>query len=145
MFRPLPIILAASVALLGATVAHAGTHWSVGINLPVPSVVLTNGGYYASEPTPVYYAPVPAVRYAPVYDAPPAYVAPRVVYSNEQPIYEAPYRAEAYGSWGGDRWERRREFERARWEHARHGREDERRGRGEHRRDDGDARRWHHD
>ena len=52
MFRPLSMIFAAGVALLGATAAHAGTHWSVGINLPVPGVVVTNGGYYVSEPVP---------------------------------------------------------------------------------------------
>jgi hypothetical protein len=43
MFRPLSMIFAARVALLRATAAHAGTHWSVGINLPVPGVVVTNG------------------------------------------------------------------------------------------------------
>ena len=150
MFRPLSMIFAAGVALLGATAAHAGTHWSVGINVPVAGVVVTNGGYYVSEPAPVYYAPVPTVRYAPVpiYDAQPAYVTPQVVYSNEQPVYQAPYRAEPFRSWDGDRdsrWEGRRAFERARWEHIRHDREEQHWDRGEHRRDDGDAGRRHHD
>lgn len=150
MFRSLSLIFSASVALFGATAAHAGTHWSVGINVPVPGVVVTNGGYYVSEPAPVYYAPVPTVRYAPapVYDAPPVYVAPRGVYSIEQPVYEVPYRAEPYRAWDGDRyshWERHRDFERARWEHARHERGERHWDRGEHRRDDGDAGRWHHD
>lgn len=141
MFRSLSLIFAAGVALFGATAAHAGTHWSVGINLPVPGVVVTNGGYYVSEPQPVYYAPAPLVRYAPVpvYEAPPVYVAPQVVYSNEQPDYEVPYRAEPYRVWNGDRhsqWEQHREFERARWEHARREHDEHRWGRGEHGHDD---------
>lgn len=76
MFRSLSMSFAASVTLLGAT-APAGTHWSVDINVPVRRVVVTNCGYYATEPAPVYYAPAPTVRYAPVpvYDAPPVYVA----------------------------------------------------------------------
>ena len=150
MFRPLSIICAAGVALLGATAAHAGTHWSVGINLPVPDVVVTNGGYYVSEPVPVYYAPAPTVRYAPVpvYDARPAYVTPQVVYSNEQPVYEVPYRTEPYRVWDGDRysrWERHREFERARWEHARQEHEERHRDRGQHWPDHGDSHRWGRD
>jgi hypothetical protein len=144
------MIFAASVALLGATAAHAGTHWAVGINVPVPGIVVTNGSYYVSEPAPVYYTPAPTVRYAPVpfYDAPPVYVAPQVVYSNEQPVYEVPYRAELYRTWNGDRdsrWEQHREFERARWERARHEREEQHWNRGQHGHDDGNAGRWHHD
>jgi len=150
MFRSLSLIFAAGLALMGATAAHAGTHWSIGIAVPVPGVVVTNGGYSVQEPAPVYYAPVPAVRYAPVpvYVAPPAYTAPQVVYPNEQPVYEVPYRAAPYRAWDGDRysrWERYREFERARWEHARHEHEERHWDRGEHGYDDGDSRRWHHD
>ena len=63
MFRLLSMIFAAGVALFGATAAQAGTRWSVFINLPVPGVVVKNGGYYVSEPRPVYYAPAPSVRY----------------------------------------------------------------------------------
>ena len=152
MFRPVSMIFAAGVALLGATAAHAGVHWSVGINLPVPGVAVNNGDYYVSEPAPVYYAPAPTVRYAPVpvpvYDAPPAYVPPQVVYSNEQPVYEVPYRAQPYRAWDGDRyshWEQHREFERARWKHARHEREEHRWDRDDPRRGDGDAGRWYRD
>ncbi len=150
MFRSLSMIFAAGVALLGATAAHAGTHWSVGINVPVPGVVVTNGGYYVSEPAPLYYAPAPTVRYAPVpvYEAPPAYVTPQGVYSNEQPVYDVAYSAERNRVWNGDRdsrWQEHREFEHARWEHARREREEQHWDRGEHRRDDGNTRRWHHD
>jgi hypothetical protein len=47
MLRQLSIVFAATAALFGATAAHAETHWSVGINLPVPGLVVSNGGYYA--------------------------------------------------------------------------------------------------
>ena len=30
--------------MLGATAAHAGTHWSVGINVPAAGIVVSNGG-----------------------------------------------------------------------------------------------------
>lgn len=150
MFRPLSMIFAAAVAAFGATAANAGTHWSIGFNLPVPGIVVTNGGYYVSETAPVYYAPAPVMRYAPVpvYEAPPVYGAPQVVYSNEQPVYQVPYRAEPYRAWDGDRyphWERHRELERARWEHTRREREERHWGRGDHRHDDGDGRQWHRD
>lgn len=134
MLRAISIALAASAALLGTASANAETHWSVGISAPVAGVVVSNSGYYADAPAPVYYEPAPPVRYAP-----PVYVAP-------QPVYQVPYR-----DWRGDdsRWEEHREFERARWEHARW--EHERREREEHRDgywgrgDDGDGHRWHRD
>ncbi len=150
MFRSLSMIFATGVALLGVTAAQAGTHWSVDINVPVPGIVVANGAYYVSEPPPVYYAPAPTVRYAPVpvYDAPPVYVEPQGVYSNERSVYGVQYRADPYRAWDGDRdhhWEQRREFERARWEHTRHEAEDRHWGRGEQGHDDGNAGRWYHD
>ena len=132
LLRTFLATIAAGTALFGATVAHAGTHWSVGISLPIPGVVVSNGGYYA-EPAPVYYAPVPRyVAAEPYYEAPRAYAPPRAVYSPEV-VYRDSYRG-----WTGDRdsrWERRRGFERARWEHERR----------EHRRDDADGHRWRRD
>ena len=143
MLRSFVIAAATTGAMLVGAAAHAGTHWSIGINLPVPlplplpGLLVSNGDYYAESPTPVYYAPVPATRYAapaPYYELPRVYEAPRVVY--EQPP-QVVYRG-SYGGWYGDRdarWERHREFERAHWEHERR----ERRG------DDGDGRHWHRD
>ena len=133
LLRTILATLTAGTALFGATAAHAGTHWSVGINLPVPGLVVSNGGYYA-EPAPVYYAPVPRyVAHEPYYEAPRVYTPPQVVYSPPEVVYRDSYRG-----WTGDRdsrWERRREFERTRWEHERR----------EHRRDDGDDHHWRHD
>ena len=129
--------IAAGATLFGAA-AHAGTHWSVGINVPVPGLVVSNGGYYAEAPAPVYYAPAPAPRYvAPevYYEAPRVYASPRVVYSAPEVVYR-----ESYRGWAGDRdsrWERHREFERARWEHERREHEGDR--------GDADGRRWHRD
>jgi|GEM_PF-706215 len=143
--RPFVIAAFAAGASLFGAAAHAGTHWSVGINLPlplpVPGLVVSNGGYYADAPAPVYYAPVPAPRYVapePYYEAPRVYAPPRVVYAPApEVVYRGGYR-DGYGGWYGDRdarWERHREFERARWEHERR----EQRG------DDRDGHRWHRD
>lgn len=150
MFRPLSMIFAAAVAVFGATAANAGTHWSIGVNLPVPGIVVTNGGYYVSEPAPVYYAPAPVMRYAPVpvYEAPPVYVQPEVVYPYEQRVYEVPYRVEPYHAWDEERdsrWERHREFERGRWANARHERKVHRWDRDDHRQGDNETGRWRRD
>jgi hypothetical protein len=111
MLRSILAATVATAALLGATAAHAGTHWSIGINVPLPGVVVSNGGYYA-EPAPVYYAPppppvvyVPAPRYYPrdVYYAPPP--PPRVVYET---AYRSP-RWDDRGHWRRDRDHDRRD------------------------------------
>ena len=134
MSRIVSTILLAGISLLGASAAQAGTHWSVGINLPVPALVVTTGGNYAAEPPPVYYVQPPEVRYLPahVYEAPPADAAPQVVYLNQQPVYGGAFRGGAYRGWDNDaRW-----VERARWEHERHEHEEQRWSHDEHRRDD---------
>jgi hypothetical protein len=121
-------VVTAGASLFGATAAHAGTHWAVGINLPVPGLVVSNGGYYEYAPAPVSYVPVPAPRLVEppaYYEAPRVYAPPRLVYSQPEFVYQGSYRG----------WERHREYERARWEHERR----------EHRTDDGDGRRWHRD
>lgn len=105
----------AAAAMLGATAAQAGTHWSVGIgiNLPPADIVVTNGARYV-EPAPVYYVPPPVV-YAPA----PRYVE-RDVYYVPPPtvVYETRYHERR---WDDRRWDDRR------WERERH----------EHRWDDG--------
>jgi hypothetical protein len=136
MLRPIIAVIATSATLLCATAANAGgTNWSVGINLPEAGVVISNGGYYAQAPAPVYYPAPGAYYHAPA----PVYVPQAVVYAGPQPGYAVPY----YGGRGGyePRWEHRRAFEQARWQHARYDRGD----RGEYRGDNGDARRTHRD
>ena len=147
MLRPVIAAIATSAAMLGATSAHAGTHWSVGINVPVAGIVVSNGGgYYVQEPAPVYYVPAPEVRYAPVprYVAPEPYYedpracAPSVVRSAPEVVYDMPDRG-----WRGDRqsrWEQRQEFQHARWERERHEHWQHERDH-----DDGDSHRWHRD
>lgn len=112
MLRSILAGLAATAALLGATAAHAGTHWSIGINVPLPGVVVSNGGRYI-EPAPVYYAPPPVV-YVPA----PRYVEREVYYAPPPPrvVYETSYRDRRWsgrdGYWEGrrdhdHRWDRR--------------------------------------
>jgi hypothetical protein len=101
MLRRTLATVIASAALLGATAAHAGTHWSIGINVPLAGVVVSDGRYV--EPAPVYYAPPPVV-YAPA----PRYVEREVYYAPPPPprvIYETTYRERR---WDDRRWERER-------------------------------------
>lgn len=134
MLRPLIAVFAATAALLGAASAQAGTHWSIGVSLPAAGVVVSNGGYYAPapapvyyEPAPVYYQPAPVVRYAP---------APRYV---ERDVYYAPAPRVVYApSYRERRWEGRDD----RWDHGRHER-NERNDRWSHDRDDYGPRRGH--
>lgn len=119
MLRPVLAAIVTTATLFGATAAQAGTHWSIGINLPLPVVVADSPRYYVQEPAPVYYAPPPVV-YAPA----PRYVQ-RDVYYVPPPrvVYEASYRDRR---WDGrdDRWDSRRGHER----HERHDRWDGDRG-----------------
>jgi hypothetical protein len=111
--RTLATLAVAGAALLGATAAQAGTHWSIGINVPLAGVVVSNGVRYV-EPAPVYYEPAP-VYYAPA----PRYVEREVYYAPPPPprvVYETTYRER--------RWEGRDD---RRWEHERHERRDDRR------------------
>jgi hypothetical protein len=80
----------------------------------------------------------------PIYNAPTVYVPPAAVYGDEPTVYEVPYRVEPYGAWydqHGSRWEWRRQFEHARWERARHEREERQWDRDGHR----DGSRWQRD
>jgi len=89
MLRSIIATTVATAALLGATAAQAGTHWSVGIGINVPPVgVVVDSPRYV-EPAPVYYAPPP-----PVYVPAPRYYAPRDVYYAPAPrvVYDVSYR-----------------------------------------------------
>lgn len=123
MFRPLVAAALLTTALAGPTVAHAGTHWSIGISLPPVGVVVADPPrYVVREPVPVYYAPPPVV-YAP----PPRYVQREVYYAPApRVVYETTYRERRWD----DRWDRRDERRHERW-HERHDRWDDgpRRGR----------------
>lgn len=113
MIRKLATALLAAAALAGATAAQAGTHWSIGINLPVAGMVVSDGRYV--EPAPVYYAPAP-VYYAPA----PRYVEREVYYTPPlRVIYETPNRERR---WDDRRWEHERHEQ-----HARHERWEDRR------------------
>lgn len=81
------LALAAAGTLLSAGAARAAdVHWSLGINLPVPGLVITGAPYYR-EPVRVY-APVPAYAPAPVYYQPePVYYQPEPVYVQPEPVY----------------------------------------------------------
>ena len=119
MLRRTLATLIAGAALLGATAAQAGTHWSIGISVPGAVLVGESPRYYA-EPAPVYYAP-PPVYYAP---------APRYV---ERDVYYAPAPRVVYEtSYGGRGWDRHDD---RRWEHERR-EHHERQDRREDRRDD---------
>jgi hypothetical protein len=121
MLRRSLATLIAGAALLGATAAHAGTHWSIGINLPPADIVVSNGGRYV-EQAPVYYAPPPVV-YAPapryvereVYYAPPR--APRVV-------YETSYRDRRWDGGRDDHWHRDHDRHDNRWDRRDNNRDD---------------------
>lgn len=97
MLRSILAATLTTAALLGSGAAQAGTHWSIGINLPVPAVVVAESPRYVVQPAPVYYAPPPVV-YAPA----PRYVEREVYYAPPPRIvYETAYRER--------RWDRREE------------------------------------
>jgi hypothetical protein len=90
MIKSAVLAVATAATMLGATSAHAGVRWSVGINLPVPVIgaVVASGPVYG--PSYYGYAPVPVYAPVQVYAAPafgvgyyprPAYYRPvRVAY-----------------------------------------------------------------
>lgn len=81
--------LVAAAVTLTAGVAHAAS-WSVGINLPVPRIVLPVPSVVVSAPAPVY-APVPVYSQEPVYTQEPVYVSdPTPVYYRRAPVYVRP-------------------------------------------------------
>ena len=102
MLRSIVAATLATASLLGAGVAQAGTHWSIGISLPPVGVVVADTPrYVVREPAPVYYAPPPVV-YAPA----PRYVEREVYYvPPPRVVYETSYRERRWD----DRWDRRHE------------------------------------
>lgn len=79
--------LAVAAIGLSAGMANAGgVNWSIGINLPPVSTVISNDSYHRPYygPAPVYVAPPVVYQPAPVYHAPPP------VYYRPVPIAVAP-------------------------------------------------------
>jgi hypothetical protein len=84
MQRSLLLAAAAAATLFTATAANAShVNWSVGINLPVASVVSSGPAYY---PAPAYYG-APAYAPEPVYYPAPSFYPAPVVYA---PRFYAP-------------------------------------------------------
>ena len=114
MLRPILAAMVASAALFGANAAQAGTHWSIGINLPPAGIVVSDGGRYY-EPAPVYYAPPPVV-YAPA----PRYVQRDVYYAPApRVIYETSYRDRRWDGRDDRRQWRQSERHEHRWDRDR--------------------------
>lgn len=116
MLRPILAATFAAAALFGATAAQAGTHWSIGISLPVSGVIVSDGPrYYVPEPAPVYYAPAP-VYYAPA----PVYIEREVYYAPPpRVVYENAYRDRRWDDRDDRRWEHERHERHERWEDRR--------------------------
>ena len=126
MVRPLLLALAVPLALLGSGAAHAGNvQWSIGINVPAITTVISNGPVfrappvvyqapapvYYEEPAPVYYEEAPQIVYRPV----PRYYAPApVVYVRPVPIAYPRVRPE----W--DRRDRGWDRDERKWHHRHH-------------------------
>ena len=112
--KSIVLALVATAATLTAGAAYAGgVSWSVGINLPVPRLVLPVPPVFVSAPQPVYYESAPQpVYYEPapvVYQRPPAYYRPvPVVYPRYYPAWR-----HDHGRWDErhdhDRWDKRRD------------------------------------
>lgn len=118
MMRSLFTTLITGAAVFSGGAAHAGTHWSIGISVPVAGVVVSDGRY--APPPPVYYEPAPVV-YVPA----PRYVAREVYYAPPPAVvYEAGYRRCGHRHGDDRRWSDRRWDDR-RWEHERRERWDD--------------------
>jgi hypothetical protein len=107
MNKSIVLALIASAATLAAVAAHAGgVAWSVGINLPVPRVVLPVLPAFVSAPVPVVAAePVYASEPMPVYyRRAPVYVRSlQVVYPRYYPAWRHP---DDHDRWEGRGWRR---------------------------------------
>ena len=142
--------LAAASLGLSAMAAQAGNvQWSIGINLPLASTVISDGPYYpyqgaaypgyATYPSAPYYAPPVAVYPpAPIYYAPPRavyrpapiyYAPPRAVYRPAPIYYNHPHPAYGQGpGWSGPSRGYRDGHRDGHWDHHRDGSRGEYRG-----------------
>lgn len=79
--RKIPLVAVALMAgaLFTGSAQASRVNWSVSINAPAVTTVVSSGHVYRSEP--VYYAPAP-VYYAPA----PVYYQPPPVYYQPQPV-----------------------------------------------------------
>lgn len=117
MIKTFVLAAITTLSALGATSAHAGVHWSIGINVPVVGAVVSGGpGYGQGYYEPAYYQREYEPGYARVYAPPPVYVpAPRVDYYPPQVIYRpVPVAYPRYYTNEPPRW--RHDHGRARWE-----------------------------
>ena len=114
MIKSVVLAFVTAAAAIGSTSAHAGgVSWSVGVNAPGVSTVVTNGpGYYRPGYRHGYgrvYAPAPVYVPTPVYRVPPrvAYYPPPVVYRPAPVVYPR-----YYPGWRHDRrhWDGHRDY-----------------------------------
>jgi len=105
MKKQIALAFAALGCVMAATSAQAGSHvsWSVGINVPAVTTVVSSGPMYA--PAPVVYAPEPVYVEEPVVYAPPP---PRVVYRPVPVVYGGGYyRTGWHNGWREREWHER--------------------------------------
>lgn len=116
MNKSIVAALAAAGTLLTAGAAHAGS-WSVGINLPLPRIVLPVPSVVVAAPAPVY-APVPVYSQEPVYTQEPVYVSePAPVYYRRPPVYVRPAPVVYPRYYHGPQWRyEHRDHDRGRWD-----------------------------
>jgi len=109
MNKSIVLALIAGAATLTAGVAQAhDASWSVGINLPLPRIVL---------PAPPVFVGAPVYQPAPVYEEAPVY-APAPVYYQRPPVYVRPVPA-VYPRYYAPEWRyhhRDRDHDHDRWE-----------------------------
>ncbi len=90
MNKSIVLALAAAGTLLMAGAAQAANvSWSLGINLPVPGLVISGGPVY-QEPG-RYYESAPVYAPVPVYAPAPVYYQPEPVYYPRQPQWRHRY------------------------------------------------------
>lgn len=97
MIKSLVLAAATTAGALGATSAHAGVSWSIGINAPVVGAVVSGGPAYYGPGYGAVYAPAPVYRVAP----PVAYYPAPVYYQPVPVVYPRYYPGWRHGHWDG--------------------------------------------